>query len=84
MRQRESMASHTSLAAEGKWQDKCSGGFVIIGRAGGPDNEPTEKVAGTEEQISLPQRERAQFASWALLNFSPFLCFKRGRSSRGW
>lgn len=77
------MARHTSLAAEGKWQDKCGGGFVIIGSAGGLGNEPTEKVAGAEEQTSLPQGEKAQFASGVLHNFSPFLCFERGCPCRG-
>lgn len=36
----EAIATHTSLAAEQKWQDKYSGGFVIIGRAGGLDDGP--------------------------------------------
>lgn len=36
---------------------------MIIGRAGGPGDGPREKVAGTEEQISLPGGEETLFAS---------------------
>lgn len=32
---------------------------MIIGRAGGLGDGPREKVAGTEEQISLPEGEEA-------------------------
>lgn len=79
----EPLATQASLAAEGKWQDKCGGGFVIIGRAGGPGNKPTEKVAGTKEQSRLPQREKTQRASRGLLNFSLVHCIERGCISWG-
>lgn len=36
---------------------------MIIGRAGGLGDGPREKVAGTEEQISLPGGEEALGAS---------------------
>lgn len=36
---------------------------MIIGHAGGPRDGPEEKVAGTEEQISLPGGEEARCAS---------------------
>ena len=56
---------------------------MIIGRAGGPGDEPTEKVAGTEERIRLPGGENAQYASGVLFNFSFFHCGERKCSSRG-
>lgn len=47
-----------------KWQDKCGGGFVIIGRAGGLTVAgPGEKVASTGEQIHLPGGEEDLWAS---------------------
>lgn len=56
---------------------------MIIGRAGGPGDEPTEKVAGTEERIRLPGGENAQYASGVLFNFFFFHCGEKECSSRG-
>lgn len=74
----ESMAMHASLVTERKWQDKCGGGFVIIGRAGGPGVGPREKVAGTEKQISLLGAEEFPRASGGLAQLLS-LFFNTGR-----
>lgn len=47
---------------------------MIIGRAGGPGDEPIEKVAGTEERISLLGGENAQHTTGVLLNLLLMHC----------
>lgn len=47
---------------------------MIIGRAGGPGDEPIEKVAGAEEWISLPRGETAQHTTGVLLNLLLMHC----------
>lgn len=57
---------------------------MIIGRAGGLGDGPREKVAGTEEQISLPGGEENQYAPGVSLNFPVFPRTVKEQSCRGY
>ena len=56
---------------------------MIIGRAGGLGDGPREKVAGTEEQISLPEGEEALSVPGVQLNFLSLSLYGEGALQKG-